>query len=235
MTGQDHKRYEEDAGAYVLGALTELEQQAFEHHLAGCEICQQDVENLRAAAEALPRSVEQYRAPDSLKESLMTAVRTEAPRRERAAPRRGRLALPRLRPQVALAAAAVLLAMVLVAAGFYELGRSADDERTVTAQADDSRAPGASGRLVIQDGEGDGAILEVGGVPRSAGRQVLHVWLKRGDEVVRSSMFQVGADGSGFAAVPEDLEEVDLVMVTREPAPVTAPTEDPILTVDVSS
>src|SRR5918999_1776754 len=229
MSAHDHKRYEEDLGAYVLGALTELEQQALERRLAVCDVCRQDLEHLRVAAEALPRSVEQFRAPNSLKESLMTTVRAEAPRRARATPRRLRLALPRLRPRVALAAAAVLLALALVAAGFYQLEQDAeDDQRTVTAQVDESRIPDASGRLVIQDDESDGAILEVNGVPRPPGRQVLHVWLKRGDQVVPSSMFQVRGDGSGFAAIPEDLEDVDLVMVTREPGPVRAPTEEPI-------
>src|SRR5918997_5172904 len=107
MSTRDHKRYEDDVGAYVLGALTELEEQAFEQHLAGCEICQQDLQQLRVAAEALPRSVEQYAAPDELKRSLMATVRAEA-ETDQPAPARERrrlFALPRLRPAVAWAAA----------------------------------------------------------------------------------------------------------------------------------
>jgi anti-sigma-K factor RskA len=231
MTARDHKRYEEDLGAYLLGALTDEQRQAFEQHLVGCEICREDLEHLRVAAEALPRSVEQYRAPESLKASLMTAVRAEAPQPERT---RARPALGRFRPafpRLARAATAAALALVLVAVGFYELGQRADEgERTLTAQADDARVPEASGRLVIPDDESEGAILEVNGVPRSRGREVLHVWVRRGDQVVRSSMFEVGAEGRGFAAVPDDLGEVDLVMVTREQRPVPAPTEEPILT-----
>jgi anti-sigma factor RsiW len=236
MTARDHKRFEEDLGAYLLGALTDPERQAFEEHLAACEICQEDLEHLRVAAEALPRSVEQYGAPETLKESLMTTVRAESPEPER---RREGPSLGQVRltfPRLAWAAAAALMATVLVAVGFYELGqREDDDDRAIAAQVDESRVPDASGRLVIRDDESEGAILEVNGVPRPAGRQVLHVWLKRGDQVVPSSMFQVGADGSGFAAVPENLGDVDLVMVTREKGPVMAPTEDPILTVRVRS
>ena len=74
----DHERYEHDVGAYLLGALNELEAQAFEHHMEGCSTCRAEVERLRMAAEALPRSVEQVEAPASLKRSLMRTVRGEA-------------------------------------------------------------------------------------------------------------------------------------------------------------
>ena len=74
----DHERYEHDAGAYLLGALNELEAQAFEHHMESCSTCHAEVERLRVAAEALPRSVEQVEAPASLKRSLMRTVRGEA-------------------------------------------------------------------------------------------------------------------------------------------------------------
>ena len=246
MTARDHERYEQDAGAYVLGALSEHERQAFERHLAGCETCREDLEQLRVAAEALPRAVKQYKAPEPLKASLMATVRSEAAAgsageaRDPARPRRPLLERLRrapspLRPRLAWAAAA-LAVLAIVAAGFYQLGeRAEDDERTIAAQVDDSRAPEASGRLLIQGDESEGAILEVSGVPRARGREVLHVWLRRGDRVVRSSIFQVGPDGEGAAAIPDDLAGVDLVMVTREAGPVPAPTEDPLLTVRVRS
>jgi hypothetical protein len=44
--------------------------------------------------------------------------------------------------------------------------------------------------------------------------------------------FEVGADGSGAVAVPEDLSGAQAVMVTREPRGGSrAPSEKPILTV----
>jgi hypothetical protein len=33
MTDRDHTSYREEIGAYLLGALTDLERQAFEHHM----------------------------------------------------------------------------------------------------------------------------------------------------------------------------------------------------------
>ena len=50
----DHARYQDDVGAYLLGALNDLERHAFERHLAGCGECQEELARLRPAAEALP-------------------------------------------------------------------------------------------------------------------------------------------------------------------------------------
>ena len=74
----EHERHQEDVGAYLLGALEPAEQAAFEGHLAGCPECRAEVEQLRVAADALPRSVEPFAPPPSLKRSLMEAVREDA-------------------------------------------------------------------------------------------------------------------------------------------------------------
>ena len=67
MTRVDHTSFSDDVGAYLLGALTDLEREAFERHLAECAECRDEVERLRPAADALPRSVEQMEPPPSLK------------------------------------------------------------------------------------------------------------------------------------------------------------------------
>ena len=73
----DHARYRDDVGAYLLGALNELERQAFERHLTGCSECQEELERLRPAAEALPGSVVQLQPPPGLKRRLMAEVEGE--------------------------------------------------------------------------------------------------------------------------------------------------------------
>ena len=78
MTAREHTSYQEEIGAYLLGALTDLERQAFEQHLEGCPECRAETERLRPAADALPRSVEQVEPPGSLKTSLMEIVEREA-------------------------------------------------------------------------------------------------------------------------------------------------------------
>ena len=78
MSVERHQIHEENVGAYLLGALTEKEESDFESHLEECPICQDELERLRPAVDALPRSVEPVAPPDRLKASLMATVSAEA-------------------------------------------------------------------------------------------------------------------------------------------------------------
>jgi hypothetical protein len=83
----DHVRHQDDVGAYLLGALNDLERQAFERHLRACAECQEELARLRPAADALPGSVQQFEPPARLKALLMEVVEGEA-RVEQPAPER---------------------------------------------------------------------------------------------------------------------------------------------------
>jgi anti-sigma-K factor RskA len=238
----DHERYEHDAGAYLLGALNDLEAQAFEHHMEGCSTCRVEVERLRVAADALPRSVEQFEPPASLKRSLMRTVRGEAAAGSPADGRAGVGARLRgwlgaittgTRPQVAWVAAAVLLVVGVLAGYAINDATTGGDGRTVAAQVDRTRVPQASASLVVANGDKN-AILRVNGLPEPAGSKVYEVWLLRGRQPVPVSLFNVKRDGSGAAAIPEDLHKGDQIMVTREkPGGAAAPTEMPVISVRV--
>jgi anti-sigma factor RsiW len=235
VSARDHTQYREEIGAYLLGALTDLERQAFERHLAGCAECRDELEKLRPAADALPRSVEQVEPPPGLKTSLMEVVESEARERSGATARRERTArrirLPSLagfRPVLVAAA----LALGLVAGfGVAQLG-GGDDARTVAATVDQGRLPDASGSLRIQgDGE-DGAILTVQGMPPAGGERVYQAWVQRDGTVVPQPTFEVGADGGGAVAVPEDLSGAQAILVTREArGGARAPSEQPLIRV----
>ena len=97
MTDVDHTSFRDDVGAFLLGALTDPEREAFERHLAECEECRLEVDRLRPAADLLPRSVEQMEPPASLKRSLMAVVDSEARERPGAAERAGPTLGERLR------------------------------------------------------------------------------------------------------------------------------------------
>jgi Anti-sigma-K factor rskA/Putative zinc-finger len=242
MMDRDHTTYREEIGAYLLGALTDDEREAFEQHLQDCLECRAEIEELRPAADALPRSVEQVEPPASLKTSLMEIVEREA--REAAAgegeqtwaapparsrpPLRERLRLPSLRP------ALVVGALVLGLAVGFAVAQLGGDEgaRTVAATVDQNRIPQGGGDLRIEgDGE-DGAILRVNDMPDLRGRQVYQAWVQRDGMVIPQPTFEVGPDGSGAVAVPEDLSDAQAVLVTREPrGGATAPSEQPILSV----
>jgi Anti-sigma-K factor rskA/Putative zinc-finger len=234
LSARDHTSYRDDLGAYLLGALTDLERQAFERHLAGCAECRGELERLRPAADALPRSVQQVEPPPSLKASLMEVVEREArdhagePARRRRALRLRLPSLAGLRP----ALVAATLALGLIAGfGVAQLGGD-DDSRTVVATVDQSRLPQASGRLQISgDGE-DGAILRVQGMPSPGGERVYQAWVQRDGTVVPQPTFEVGEDGGGAVAVPDDLSDAEAVLVTREArGGARAPSESPVLRV----
>jgi anti-sigma factor RsiW len=249
MSTADHERYEQDVGAYLLGALPALEAEVYERHLMGCEACQRELERLRPAADALPRSVEPFDPPPSLKRSLMEVVESEAraaPAAHHARPARVERgsrtpfyaravgAFAGLRPRVAVALASVaLLAGVALGLGLAQGG--GEDATTVTASVDRARLPGAAARVEIADAEGRPATLHVSGVPLPPRGQVYEVWVERDGEVrPAGALFEPGRDGSGSAAIPDGVEGVDRVMVTREAAGgADRPTEAPVIAADV--
>jgi anti-sigma-K factor RskA len=231
---------EHDNGApYLLGALNDLERQAFESHLEHCAQCREEVERLRPAAEALPRSVTPVAPPAGLKASLMEVVEREA--RERRASARQPLgerlrglvpSLSGMRPAAAWVSAAFLLAVGI--AGGFGVARVTDgnDTRTVQANVDSARAPEASASLrVYGDGE-NGALLRAHGLPSLPRGRVYQAWVQRGREIVPQSTFDVSRDGGAATAVLEDLRDADAVMVTSEPRGGSmAPSQQPLLRV----
>jgi anti-sigma factor RsiW len=236
MSARDHTEYRQEIGAYLLGALTDLERQAFERHVADCADCRDELERLRPAADALPRSVEQVEPPPALKTSLMEVVEREARERSGAPAarqrERRRLRLPSLGGGFRPVLVAAALALGLVAGfGVAQLGGD-DDARTVAATVDQSRLPDASGSLRIQgDGE-EGAILTVQGMPPAGGARVYQAWVQRDGMVKPQPTFEVGADGGGAVAVPENLSGAQAVLVTREArGGARAPSEQPLIRV----
>ncbi len=233
-----HERYEENAGAYLLGALPELERQAYERHLEGCDDCRRDVERLRAGAEALPRAVPSLSPPPELKQSLMETVEREAAQHAPVRPTRAKPGrrfsdllprLPRFGPALALGSVIVLLAGVAIGVGLSS--ESAEGTRTVAAQVDRQRLPRASARLVVADDRRT-AVLRTSGMPSLGADSIYQVWLEHDGEVLSQSLFEVGGDGRGAGAVLDRLDDADAVMVTREPAGGSrAPTEAPLVTV----
>jgi len=216
----DHARYHEDVGAYLLGALNDLERQAFERHLAGCTECQEEVERLRPAADALPASVEQLEAPPGLKQRLMAEVEGEPRVASLEASRRWRQ-----RPTRLVAVAAVLLLGLVVGFGIAQLGGG--ETRTVTATVA-KLMPGAGGDLQIK---GDSATLRLHDMPDLGSSRVYQVWLQHGDRMVPARTFEVGRSGRGAIRLP-NVNDADGVFVTREArGGAQVPSEDPIVSV----
>jgi anti-sigma-K factor RskA len=213
----DHARWADTAGAYVLGAMATAERNEFEAHLATCAVCQEEVEELRPAAEALPMASPPMLPPKELKDRIMAEVEREADllgaagagadRPERVRRERrwlGWLSGWRLAP----VAAALLIAGVLVGAAL-----SGPDSRTISADVD---APGASAELQV---EGDNATLVAQNLPAPPEGRVYEVWLMpEGSDTPEPTdvLFTPRGDGSAEAAIPS-VEDVSQVLVTDEP------------------
>jgi hypothetical protein len=213
----DHPRYRDDIGAYLLGALNDLERQAFERHLRDCDECQEELERLRPAAEALPGSVVQLEPPPGLKTRLMAEVERDVQ------PARARRPLFRM-PRLAFAAAALVLGLAI---GFGVAQLGGEDTRSVTATV--ARAmPDAGGTLEV---EGDSATLRLHDMPDLGSRRVYQVWLQHGDKLVPTRTFEVGESGAGRVEL-SDVRDADGVYVTREArGGAQVPSEDPIVSV----
>ena len=231
MTGPEHERYRDDVGAYLLGALSELEARGFERHTAVCPECRDELDELRPAAEAMASSPDQFEAPPSLKRSLMATVRAEA--RERAgarAPASGRwlsrIAMPW--PRLAWVATALVFVGVGLGVGIDSLTRGGASERVVTARVDSAALPGGRARLVLRDGRP--TTLRVSGLPVLHGGRVYEVWIDHGGAVrPAGALFEVHSDGGGAAAIP-GAASGDRVLVTRERAGgANRPTERPVI------
>ena len=245
--GREHAVWEESVGAYVLRALPEAEEVAFEAHLATCPVCRDQVEDLRVATEALAVLAPPVVAPDNLRARVMHVVEQEAallraagpeadmPRETVAAatPRRRRFSLDWLvKPAFALPAAILLVA---IGALFGLAGSGGPDREpgitSVRAEVNPKAAPNAKVHLQVGPG---GATLVAENLPEPPRGRVYQVWVKRPDvdPEPTSTLFMPRKDGSASAAVPGSLDGVDAVLVSHEPPGGSPkPTSQPILQV----
>jgi anti-sigma-K factor RskA len=213
----DHARWNDTAAAYVLGAMAGAEREEFEAHLSTCEICREEVDELRPAAEALPMASPLMVPPPELKDRIMAEVEREAellgaagagadrPERTERRRRGSWLSGWRLAP----VAAALIIAGVLVGSAL-----SGPEASTISA---DVEAPGASAELRV---EGDQATLVAENLPAPPEGQVYEVWLMPEDSETPEPtdvLFTPRGDGSAEAAIPS-VDGVRQVLVTNEPS-----------------
>ena len=233
MSTRSHEEYRENIGAYMLGALPELEAELLERHLTSCETCRAEAEDLRSVSAAIARSVPQVDPPPSLKASLMAVVNAEAEvragRPERA-PRRQRPSLGQwfssLQPRMAAAMALAVLALgVVVGVAADQLGGGAQSAKTIAAEIDRKLMPTGSASLSVK---GNAAKLTLTHAPQPPSGRVYQLWYQHGKMIERGGTFTPRPDGTYQADL--SVAGTNAVMVTVEKTGgATAPTGPPIM------
>jgi hypothetical protein len=242
----EHDNFYEEIPAFMLGVLDPEEARALERHAEGCDRCQNELRWLTPAVRALPETVNLETPPPQLRARLMAEVRSDAaalagPEPAAAPERRGFGAWLRglnvggltWKPLTGFAAA------ILIVAAFagYEVGNSGGGSGTSTpqiSQVGPQKEPSGITATVVRNG--DRGSIKLTGVKTLPKGRVLEAWVQRGEDIEPVQALFV-PDGRGNAMTQiADLDGVERVMVTREPAGGTkAPTSTPIATVNLSS
>lgn len=234
--GHEHERWREHVAPYMLGALEPEEAAEFERHLEGCERCRSEVRWFGTAVESLPESVPRHEPPADLRARLMAEVRADADKVAAAADGEGRgRRIPAWlrgrgahgwRPLAGLAT----IALVLVAFAGYQIGSGGggtESKSTIVA----GQAPGVTAKV---ERSGNSAQLRLANVKPLPEERVLEAWVQREGEIEAvEALFVPDREGNASTMIP-DMDGVEVVMVTREPAGGTeAPTSDPIVTIAI--
>jgi anti-sigma-K factor RskA len=223
-----------DAAAYVLGAMSELEQAAFRVKMMREYELGRYVESLERVGDAMLASTPLVAVPDSIGVSILQEARRDLAAQEILESPRGRAATRRptgrsrfLRP---LALAATLL---LIAVGAFAIGGGFDSESSSQLAANFSApaVPGMSGEVKATDG---GAVVDVSGMESDLNGDVYQLWVQHDNQIYAAPVFSVSSDGSGHAYINRALADGDTVMITREPAGGSpAPTTKPLASAQV--
>jgi anti-sigma-K factor RskA len=248
MNGNEHDLRLEEVAAFALGALDADQIEDFREHLKDCKRCQQELRWFAPAVRALPETVEQQTPPPALKVRLMEEVRVdvaatakrvrEEERRERAASRKGfgewlrgiHLGGLTYKPLAGMAAV-VLIAAAVAGYAVGTGGGGSGGPKTVSVSP-----PGTNGIVAKVVTEGDRGELRLTGVEELPEGKVLEAWVQRGNSVEPvPALFTPDHAGNASTTI-ENMKNVSLVMVTREPSGGTkVPTTEPIVKVPLET
>jgi anti-sigma-K factor RskA len=197
-------RFEKLLGPYVLGELTDSEEQELERHLEGCSACRDDLDDVRRAHGILRAAADS--PPPELKDWVLAQARNEA--RHRPAGRRKRW-LP--------AAAAALLVVALL--GFGVLRTLSDSSGSLALTAT-SAAPQAGGELRGERvGDNLRVELEAWGLPKLKGGEYYEMWYaKEGEGRISCGTFraQPGVPTTVSLSAPASAVAYPKIEITRE-------------------
>jgi len=203
---------EQDAAAYVLGALDDVAAAAFRRHMADCAACREEVDLLESAATALPLMVPQYHPPAALRDPVMDEARRDLRRpapgpSTTRKPTQTRLARPVPKPMLVGLGGLLVLAVITLVLTRRPSGPQYFPGRTAWSSA-----------IAAVELSGDRGALLVKGIPEPPAGKVYEVWVEHGRDVPMATdvLFDVNARGEAAVDIPERLSNGDAVLVTEE-------------------
>ena len=256
----EHHEVQDLLGAAVLGAVSGAELRAVQAHLAVCDECHEAVRRLGGVATVLPLTVPEITPPPALRGRILAAVgqeehmegrsveRTDAAAASRPLPPEERPELPRTRVPLwsrflpyGMATAAAVLALVVGGWGMSVQGRLAQVEREleqsqtqpagnllIASLRSPGTLPSARGNLVYLKQE-KAAMLMAENLPPPRDK-VYRVWVQIGGQVRLAGALTVYPDGRGVIYMPGDMSNVQAVIVSLDPEPLSpSPTGDIVL------
>jgi anti-sigma-K factor RskA len=225
----------DDAAAYVLGAMTELENEAFRVKvMRDCELGRY-VESMERVGDVMLMSSPPVAVPDSIGVAILEEARRDLAAQEiLESPRGGTVPHRASRGSRILRPLAFAASLLVIAIGAFAIGGGFDSQSSTAPLAANFSAPTVpdmSGEVKATDG---GAVVEVDGMDSDLNGDVYQLWVQHDNKVYPAPVFSVSSDGSGHAFIDRALSDGDTVMITREPEGGSAePTSKPIAAAQV--
>ena len=218
----DCQQFEELAGAYILGATSELERHAAQAHLTTCDNCQQIVHEFQAVTDLLPLAVPAVEPSPSLKKRVMALVEADA--REQTA-RRDEQRFQQTNwwryTRTRIAAACLLLLLILAGSlAAWNLSLQQQLARSVPTQypiQSTTSGLALSGEALYLP-QLHTTLLTVQGLPRLPGTEVYQGWLIKNNHPASIGLLNL-QNGTGTLNFPGDMRGFDAIAVSREPGP----------------
>ncbi|MBE3559641.1 MAG: anti-sigma factor [Ktedonobacteraceae bacterium] len=224
----DCQHFEELAGAYALGALSEQERRAAEAHLATCARCRHILQELQEVTDMLPLAVPPVEPSPQLKTRLMAAVRADARQHVKQRIEQSTQKLPWWRYWQTRLALAFVLLLLIIATGLAAWNITLQQQLSAlsTGQAiaysvhGTSQVPGASAASgeAIYLPQYHLTILTVRGLPPLQGTEVYQGWLISNNQPTSIGLLTM-RDGTAVLDFAGDVRGHDAIAISREPGP----------------
>lgn len=229
----EHPKLEDELGAYLLGALDPAEERRVEELLASSESARDRLRYMQPAIELLGETVARHEPPPELRERILTQVGVDRERVPAVSPSRRRpwSSFRGFSLQPAFGMAALALVAIAVGVAGYEVGMGGDDSKP---RGDGSRTfPGRPqpGTVTAKlERKGDTGTLQLTGLKPLSPYRDYQAWVQHDGVIEPASLFAAREDGTASAAIPQDINGAQAVVVTVEPRGGSRTPTGPILT-----